>query len=190
MHTLVSRAQSAFINTMIIHDNFMYVRNYARRLHKSRTLALLLKLDIKMTFDSVRWDYPLYLLQRHGFTTRFRNWLVALYLPYPQRFLSMGFRRLRSSTGGAYDKVTRYQRSYLILLLILCKALLSGLPPIVTSIVYTDVQPSFLLPLCRRRGDLLVSCQRRSPSFISHSSWVWWSDRTCYQCPKKYGGVH
>ena len=37
MNTLISRAQSAFIKTRSIHDNFMYVRNFARRLHKSRT---------------------------------------------------------------------------------------------------------------------------------------------------------
>jgi hypothetical protein len=47
MTSLVSRAQSAFIKSRSIHDNYSYVRNYARSLHKSRTPALLLKLDIK-----------------------------------------------------------------------------------------------------------------------------------------------
>jgi hypothetical protein len=51
MTTLVSRSQSAFIKTRNIHDNYMYVRNYARRPHKARTPALLLKLDSKKTFD-------------------------------------------------------------------------------------------------------------------------------------------
>jgi hypothetical protein len=54
MNFLISRAQSAFIKTRSIHDNYMYVWNYARRLHKTRTSALLLKLDIKKAFDSVR----------------------------------------------------------------------------------------------------------------------------------------
>uniref|UniRef100_A0A453BAR3 Uncharacterized protein n=1 Tax=Aegilops tauschii subsp. strangulata TaxID=200361 RepID=A0A453BAR3_AEGTS len=40
MSTLVSNAQSAFIKTRSIHDNFMYVRNLARRLHKSKTPSL------------------------------------------------------------------------------------------------------------------------------------------------------
>jgi hypothetical protein len=51
-------------------DNFMYVRNTARRLHRSRTPALLIKLDIAKAFDSIRWDYILDLLQRLGFPQR------------------------------------------------------------------------------------------------------------------------
>ena len=47
MNDLVSQAQSAFIKTRCIHDNFMYVRNIARRIHRKKTPALLFKLDIK-----------------------------------------------------------------------------------------------------------------------------------------------
>jgi retron-type reverse transcriptase len=67
MNTLISRSQSAFIKTRSIHDNY----HYARRLHKAKTPALLLKLDIKKAFDSVRWDYLVDLLQRLGFPPRF-----------------------------------------------------------------------------------------------------------------------
>ncbi|KAK1680973.1 hypothetical protein QYE76_041821 [Lolium multiflorum] len=41
--------------------------------------ALLFKLDIRKAFDHVRWDYILVLLQRLGFPTRFRDWLMALF---------------------------------------------------------------------------------------------------------------
>ena len=64
MNNLVSKSQSAFIKTRSIHDNFMFVRGFIRRLHRTKTSALLLKLDIKKAFDSVRWDYLLDLLQR------------------------------------------------------------------------------------------------------------------------------
>ena len=53
MNEIVSNAQSAFIKTRSIHDNFLYVRNLASRLHKSKTPTLLFKLDIKKAFDSV-----------------------------------------------------------------------------------------------------------------------------------------
>ena len=56
MHVLVSHSQSAFIRTRSIHDNFMYVRNMARRMHRLRKPTLLFKLDIKKAFDSVQWD--------------------------------------------------------------------------------------------------------------------------------------
>lgn len=37
MNDLVSQAQSAFIKKICIHDNFMYVRNLARQLHRKKT---------------------------------------------------------------------------------------------------------------------------------------------------------
>jgi hypothetical protein len=90
MNTIISRSQSAFIKTRSIHDNYLYVRNYARRLHKAKTSALLLKLDIKKAFDSVRWDYLVDLLQRLGFPPRFRNWLVAILHSASSRVLLNG----------------------------------------------------------------------------------------------------
>uniref|UniRef100_A0A8R7VIM3 Reverse transcriptase domain-containing protein n=1 Tax=Triticum urartu TaxID=4572 RepID=A0A8R7VIM3_TRIUA len=78
MDELVSNAQSAFIKGRSIHENFMYVRNFARRLHKRRTSALLLKLDIKKAFDSVKWGYFLEVLQWLGFPPKFRAWIAAL----------------------------------------------------------------------------------------------------------------
>ena len=90
MDALVSNAQSAFIKRRSIHDNFMYVRNFARRLHKCKTPALLFKLDIKKAFDSVRWEYVLDLMQRMGFPDKFRNWIAALLSSSSSRFLLNG----------------------------------------------------------------------------------------------------
>jgi hypothetical protein len=57
----------------------MFVRNYARWLHRRKKASLLFKLDIRKAFDHVRWDYILELLQRLGFPPRFRDWLMALF---------------------------------------------------------------------------------------------------------------
>jgi hypothetical protein len=57
----------------------MFVCNSARKLHRSRSAALLVKLDIGKAFDSVRWDYILNLIQRRGFHQRWRAWLVLLF---------------------------------------------------------------------------------------------------------------
>jgi hypothetical protein len=51
MNSHVSNAQSAFIKKRSIHDNFMYVRNLARKFHRSKTLFLLFKLDVRKAFD-------------------------------------------------------------------------------------------------------------------------------------------
>lgn len=61
-----------------IHDNFLYVRSFARRLHKRKTSSLLSKLDIHKAFESVHWDYILDLLHHRGFQSRFRDWVTVL----------------------------------------------------------------------------------------------------------------
>jgi hypothetical protein len=90
MNKLTSRAQSAFIKTRSIHDNFLFVRNYARRLQRTKTSALLCKLDIKKAFDSVSWEYMFDLLQRLGFPPRFRDWLAALWSSASSRIILNG----------------------------------------------------------------------------------------------------
>jgi hypothetical protein len=90
MNTLISTSQSASIKTRSIHNIFLGVRNYVRRLHLSKTPTILLKLDIKKAFDSVRWDYLLDLMQRCGFPTRFRNWVAALLTTSTSRVLLNG----------------------------------------------------------------------------------------------------
>jgi len=73
INELISPCQSAFIKKRSIHDNFLYVRNLTRKFHRTKSPALLWKLDISKAFDSVRWDYLLSLMQRRGFPMRWRN---------------------------------------------------------------------------------------------------------------------
>jgi len=54
---LVSRAQSAFIRKRSIQDNFLYMQNIIRELHRAGKPTLFLKLDIAKAFDTVRWYY-------------------------------------------------------------------------------------------------------------------------------------
>jgi mannosylglycoprotein endo-beta-mannosidase len=68
----------------------MYVRNTARRLHRSKTPSLLIKLDIAKAFDTVRWDYMLDLLQRLGFPQRWRALLTTLFSTASSRFFLNG----------------------------------------------------------------------------------------------------
>lgn len=57
----------------------MYVRNLARAYNRTRTPALLFKLDISKAFDTVSWEYILELLEHRGFSTRWRDWLSLLF---------------------------------------------------------------------------------------------------------------
>jgi mannosylglycoprotein endo-beta-mannosidase len=90
MNDLVSMSQSAFIKKRSIHDNFLYVKNLATRFNKSKTPALLFKLDIRKAFDSVSWEFILDLLQRRGFPAHFQNWVTALFSTATSRVLLNG----------------------------------------------------------------------------------------------------
>jgi hypothetical protein len=90
MNEIMSHSQSAFIKTRTIHDNFMYVRNTARLLHRRKVPALLIKLDIAKAFDTVRWDYLLDLMQRLGFPQRWRALMTTLLSTATSRVLLNG----------------------------------------------------------------------------------------------------
>jgi hypothetical protein len=161
MSTIISRSQSTFINIRSIHDNYMYVCNYARRLHKARTLALLLKLDIKKAFDSVRWDYLVNLLQWLGFPPKFRNWLVSLLRTSSSRVLLNGVLGFPILYGQGLRQGSRSRRYCLSLQLTLfklsllkqqrvetCTAL--GDMPLPCEPLYMPMVRSFIWPLSKR----------------------------------------
>jgi hypothetical protein len=87
---IVSNAQSAFIKKRSIHGNFMCVRNLARRLHKNKIPSLLFKLDIRKSFDSIRWEYIVEILKRHGFPPKFRDWITVFLSNSSSRVLLNG----------------------------------------------------------------------------------------------------
>jgi hypothetical protein len=53
LNSLVSNCQSAFIKKRSIHDNFLYVQTTVQKLHKQKTPALFMKLDIQKAFDTI-----------------------------------------------------------------------------------------------------------------------------------------
>lgn len=90
LQQLVPCSQSAFIKTRSIHDNFLYVKNAVRSLHKSKSAALLLKLDIAGAFDSVSWGYMFELMTVMGFGPRWRNLMAVLWSSASSRVMVNG----------------------------------------------------------------------------------------------------
>jgi hypothetical protein len=77
----------------------MYVRNLARKLHKSRTPAVLFKLDIRKAFDSINWDHIVELLKRHGFPPKFRDLITSLLCTSSSRVLLNGIANVPINHG-------------------------------------------------------------------------------------------
>jgi hypothetical protein len=54
---VVSTNQSAFIRGRSLHDNFILVRQVARKINQRRQPGVLLKLDLTRAFDSISWSF-------------------------------------------------------------------------------------------------------------------------------------
>ena len=180
MNVLVSNAQSAFIRTRSIHDNFLFVRNFARRLHRNKSPSLLFKLDIKKAFDSIRWDYIIDLLRHLGFPNRFLDWLSILLSTASSRIILNGVpgdpirhgRGLRqgdplsplflSSASTPFSSSSRWRRSG------------------DSFIGSMGESQTFERPLCGRRGDLFEAHCGQCEHSCLHPCRFWRGNRPCH----------
>jgi hypothetical protein len=73
LHHLVSINQTTFIKSGCIHDNFVFVQQVVKYLHKKKVSTLFIKLDISKAFDIVNCPYSLNVLTHLCFGQRWRN---------------------------------------------------------------------------------------------------------------------
>jgi retron-type reverse transcriptase len=90
MESLISANQTTFIKRRTIHDNFMYVQEVIKDLHKKKIPALFIKLDISKVFDSVNWPYLLHIMTHLGFDQRWRDWISSLWYSTSSTFMVNG----------------------------------------------------------------------------------------------------
>jgi hypothetical protein len=74
----VSQAQSAFVQSRSIHENFKLVANTTRFLHKKKKPTVLMKIDILKAFNTLSWEFLIVVLRRRGFGNLFCNWLCGI----------------------------------------------------------------------------------------------------------------
>jgi hypothetical protein len=79
MDEIVSKNRSAFIRGRNLHDNFLLVRQLARKINSNREAGVLLKLDISRAFDSVSWTFLFQVLKHLGFSDKWIQWLAILF---------------------------------------------------------------------------------------------------------------
>jgi hypothetical protein len=79
MDTLVNKNQSAFIKGRNLHDNFLLVRQLARKINRRKESGILLKLDLARAFDSLSWSFLFEILEKLGFPERVRRWIAIAF---------------------------------------------------------------------------------------------------------------
>ena len=67
---LVDCNQSAFVKGRAIQDNFFMLKQSIRSLHRRRTPALMLKVDMAKAVDSVAWPFLFEVMRHRGFGPR------------------------------------------------------------------------------------------------------------------------
>lgn len=77
MKEIVAANQSAFICGRHLHDNFLLVRQVARKIHARKEAGVFLKLDISRAFDSLAWPFLFEVMRSKGLGKN--GWLGCQY---------------------------------------------------------------------------------------------------------------
>jgi hypothetical protein len=76
MESRVSANQSAFIKERNLHDNFLLVRQLARKINQRKEPGVQLKLDLARAFNSLSWAFLFEVLEKLGFPASVRQWIA------------------------------------------------------------------------------------------------------------------
>jgi mannosylglycoprotein endo-beta-mannosidase len=101
MELLVSANQSAFIKKRNLHDNFLLVRQMARKIHRRKEKGVPVKLDISRAFDSLSWPSLFGVLKHLGFPEEWLRWIAIALRTASTKIIVNGVpgRKINHATG-------------------------------------------------------------------------------------------
>ena len=74
-HGIISDSQNAFVKGRQILDSILIASEYIDSRLKLGVPSVLCKLDVEKAYDHVSWDFLMYMLQRCGFSEKWRKWI-------------------------------------------------------------------------------------------------------------------
>lgn len=72
---IMSREQGAFFQGRTMMDEVLYANECVDARIREGKPGVLCKLDLEKAYDHVNWDFFMYVMGRHGFGIRWREWM-------------------------------------------------------------------------------------------------------------------
>jgi hypothetical protein len=107
---LIHVSQSAFVKGRYIQDNFKYVQSVAKTLNARCRPALLLKVEISRSFDSVSWLFLIDVMAHVGFPLAWRDWIAALLSSASTRIMLNGMQGERICHARGFARGIHFHR--------------------------------------------------------------------------------
>jgi hypothetical protein len=77
MKHIISPSQAAFLKGRNLLDGVLIVDEVIDYARKVKSQCLILKVDFEKIYDSIDWDFLVYMLTRLGFGTKWVSWMKA-----------------------------------------------------------------------------------------------------------------